>query len=72
MTLIALGRQIETIAVKRTLEITNIKANYHVAVERASLKIHFLQDLLSNLAREKRLAEIALCVVKTKPVEIAF
>lgn len=40
VTLIAQGRLIETIGVKRTLEITNIRANYHVDVERASLKIY--------------------------------
>lgn len=36
VTLIALGRLIETIGAKRTLEITNRRANYHVDLERAS------------------------------------
>lgn len=40
VTLIALGRLIDTTGVKRTLEITNKRANYHVDLERASLKIY--------------------------------
>lgn len=45
VTLIALGRLIETIGVKRTLEITNKRANYHVDLERASLQDLFLAHL---------------------------
>lgn len=40
VTLIALGGLIDTPGVKRTLEITNKRANYHVGSERASLKIY--------------------------------
>lgn len=40
VTLIALGGLIDTPGVKRTLEITNKRANYHVGLERASLKIY--------------------------------
>lgn len=40
VTLRAQGRLIETIEAKRTLEITNIRSNYHADAERASLKIH--------------------------------
>lgn len=40
VTLIALGRLIDTTGVKRTLEITNKRANYRAGLERASLKIY--------------------------------
>lgn len=46
VTLIALGRLIETMEVKRTLEITNKRANYHVGSERASLEDLFLARLI--------------------------